>query len=107
MTSPAANFTPVRRLISAVTIAEQAVVTTTADHGYSTGDWVRLIVPGVYGMVIDYEPTKITVTSTTQFRTNVDTSYRLAFVAPTAPPAFTNAQVVPFGGVSVTDVTDP
>jgi hypothetical protein len=103
MTTPAASFTPVRRLISAVTNAEQAVVTTSADHGYVTDDWVRLVVPLSHGMEIDYEQSRITVLSTTQFRTDIDTSFRLPFVVPAAP--FTPAQVVPIGGVSVTDVT--
>lgn len=103
MTSPAANFTPIRRLLSAVTNATQAVVTTSTNHGYVTGDWVRLIVPGAYGMAIDYEQSEITVLSNTQFQTTVDTSYRLPFVAPAAP--FTAAQVVPIGGVTATDVT--
>ncbi|HDZ26492.1 hypothetical protein LCGC14_0456590 [marine sediment metagenome] len=103
MTSPDANFTPVRRLISTVTNADQAVVTTSADHGYVTDDWIRLIVPLSHGMEIDYEQSKITVLSTTQFRTTIDTSFRLPFVVPAAP--FTPAHVVPIGGISVTDVT--
>lgn len=94
------NFTPVRRLLASVTNGINAQVTTTVAHGYFTGQWVRLIIPGAYGMVLDYVPTLIEVLSDTQFETQVDTSSLLPFVSPSAPPAFTQAQVVPISGVT-------
>ncbi len=98
MTSPDANFTPDRQLIADVTNALGAVVTTVSNHGFTTGDWIRIFVPEVYGMSINFEATQIAVTSLTEFNTDIDTSYRLAFVAPTAPPAFTPAQAIPISG---------
>ena len=102
--SLAANFTPVRRAITNVTQALQAVVTTSENHGYNSNEVVRLIVPGAYGMDLSYIQTLILVTSNTQFSTQVDTTGQLPFVAPVAPPAFTAAQVVPIS--QLTDVTD-
>jgi predicted HAD superfamily phosphohydrolase len=43
------DFVLKRRLLSNVTNALRAIVTTTEDHGYETGQIVRLIVPLVYG----------------------------------------------------------
>ncbi len=103
MTLPA-NFTPVRREISNVTQALQAVVTTSANHGYNSDETVRVIVPQAYGMDLDYIQTLISVDSNTQFTTQIDTTGQLPFVLPVAPPAFTNAQVVPIS--QLVDVTD-
>ncbi len=106
--SLAANFTPVRRAITNVTQALQAVVTTSENHGYNSNEWVRLIVPGAYGMDLDYIQTFITVTSNTQFTTTLDTTAQLPFVTPGGVPnfpAFTAAQVVPISQLST--VIDP
>lgn len=92
------DFVPVRRLIGNVTVAEKAVVTTTEDHGYETGYIVRVIVPRVYRMNL-YQQTKIIVIDSTSFLTEINTLSQSAFVAPSYPPAFTNAQVVPISGV--------
>jgi len=43
------DFVPKRRLLSNVTNALRAIVTTTEDQGYETGQIVRLIVPLAYG----------------------------------------------------------
>lgn len=94
------DFTPKRRLISAVTLAEKAVVTTDEDHGYSTDDVVLIFVPPEYGMDIPFKQTKIRVTSSTQFETEINTSGQSPFVSPTFPPGFTPAQVIPQGTVS-------
>ncbi len=103
MTLPA-DFTPVRREITNVTLALQAVVTTSVGHGYNSDEYVRIIVPQSYGMDLAYIQTLITVDSTTQFTTQIDTTAQLPFVLPTAPPAFTNAQVVPIS--QLTTVVD-
>lgn len=96
-----ADWTPKRREISAVSNADEAEVTTTEDHGYEVGQLVRLHVPAVYGMVLDtIEGTILTVPTTTTFTVDVDTSSLFAFVAPTAPPAFTEAHVVPITGTA-------
>lgn len=103
--SLAANFTPVRRAVTNVTQALQAVVTTSENHGYNSNEVVRLIVPGVYGMDLSYIQTLIVVTSNTEFTTQIDTTGQLPFLTPVAPPAFTNAQVVPIS--QLVDNQDP
>lgn len=95
------NFLPKRRLISSVTNSTSATVTTTEDHGYTTGMYVRVFVPEAYGMNL-YDQTEITVTGTTTFMTTIDTSTQLPYVAPTfvtGGQAFTDAQVIPISGV--------
>jgi len=97
---PPADFVPKRREISALTNAEQAEVTTTEDHGYEVGQLVRLHVPAAYGMVLNgVQGIILTVPSTTTFTVDVDTRPLFTFVTPTAPPAFTEAHVVPITGV--------
>lgn len=95
------NFQPRRREISAVTNALNSVFTTTEDHGYELGQLVRVIVPKEYGMTIDYvEATIVALPADDQFTTDLDTSALATFVAPSAPPAFTSAQVVPISGTT-------
>lgn len=95
------DFIPQRRLIQSVTNEANAVVTTTEDHGYTDGIYVRVEVPKSYGMHI-FEQTKIIVTGSTTFMTEIDTSSQDPFVEPTLypPVAFTPAQVIPMGGVT-------
>ncbi len=94
------NFIPKRREISAVTNDARAQVTTTEDHGYEVGQTVRLIVPLAYGMELNYVQGKIlSIPSLDTFITDVDTSNNNVYVTPTAPPSFTESQVVPMSGV--------
>ncbi len=59
-------FQPARRIISAITQANPAVVTTSFAHDYFTGDILRLIVPNEFRMVgADKMKAPITVLSTT------------------------------------------
>jgi len=88
------DFVPKRRLIGAITNAMNAVVTTTADHGYSSDEYVRMVVPNTYGMTFDYVLARITVTGATTFSIDVDTSLMDAFAAP-ALVAFTPAHCTP------------
>lgn len=95
------SFVPVHCLIDNVTNAYNASVTTSTDHGYETGQVVRVIVPPAYGMNV-YEQTKIIVTGTDTFITEIDTTAQLPFVAPPYVPGsapFTDAQVTPISGV--------
>jgi len=88
------DFIPKRRLIANITNAVNAVVTTTANHGYSSDEYVTLIVPESYGMHFDYVETKITVTGVTTFSCELNTERMDAFVAP-GLVAFTPAHVCP------------
>lgn len=98
MSSP--NFIPKRRLLSGVTVASRCVVTTTEDHGYSVGQSVDMHVPKRYGMSLPGITAKITAIPTaTTFILDLDTVNQAPFVAPTAPPFFTPAQVVPADGL--------
>lgn len=101
------NFVPKRRLISNVSQAVRAIVTTDEDHEFEDGQIVRLIVPLAYGMNLDYVQAKIVVLNATQFETDVNTSNEAPFVNPTIPPAFTPAQVVPISGVVDNIAGDP
>ncbi len=83
------------RVISAITNAFPALVTTTIDHGYSDGFIVRLIVPAEYGMdKANQLFGSIMVTSSTQFEIDIDTSLFDVFVVPLSPEQ--QAQAVPF-----------
>ena len=94
------DFIPQLRLIQSVTNAASAVVTTVDDHGYFTGQVVRVNVPLAYGMSV-FQQTTIVVTGPTTFVTDINTSAQLPFVAPTFPPTyFTPAQVVPMSGTT-------
>lgn len=94
------DFVPQLQLISSVTIAEFAVVTTVGDHGYTTGMVVRVNVPLTYGMNI-FEQTTIIVTGATTFSTTINTLNEDPYVTPSLypPVAFTPAQVVPMTGI--------
>jgi hypothetical protein len=103
-TSPQANADSViwnlhLKLISNVTNALNAVITTSTDHGYSTGMSVLVNVPKTYGMSLSNVTSKIIVLSPTTFQTNIDTSNQLAF-SPLAPSSqSTLAQVSPISGL--------
>ena len=97
MTPILSDFQPVSNLISNVTNALNASVTTSAPHGWSSGYTVQIIVPATYGMSLD-EQTTIVVTSPTTFTTFIDTTGLDPFVSPTftayTASGFTNAQAV-------------
>lgn len=69
------TFQPAMRIISAITNASPATVTTTFDHDYVSGTVVRLHIPTGFGM---YQANKlqgeITVTGTTTFTIDIDTT---------------------------------
>lgn len=99
MTVILSNFQPRRREISDVTVAKNAVVTTTENHGYVKGQTVRLHVPKNYGMVLNFVEAKIvSVDSDTSFTTSIDTSTQAVYSTPSTPPAFTQSHVVPISG---------
>jgi hypothetical protein len=97
-TSPAVQFPafqPAMRLITVITQANPAVVTTSFAHQYVNGIIVRLDIPQVDGMQQISGPTyPLTVTSPTTFSLPVDS---------TNFQAFTNnqyAMVIPVGEVT-------
>ena len=100
------NFIPKRRLISAVTNATRAQVTTTEDHGYEVGQFVRLIVPLVYGMELNYIQAEIlSIPTLSSFITDINTVNNGVYATPSAPPSFTESQVVPISGLEENDTS--
>lgn len=93
------TYAPAMRLISAITQATNAQVTTSFAHGYLSGLIVRLLVPDiVFGMVqLDQQVGIITVLDTTNFTINIDTTQYNAFTIPESIPYYvgTYPQVVP------------
>lgn len=102
------DFVPKAKFIASVSNAERAVVTTTTDHGYDDGIYVRIEVPPTYGMHL-YDQSKIVLLSTTSFVTAINTLNMDAFVAPSLypPVGFTPAQCIPMGGVTDNIAGDP
>jgi len=93
------DFTPKRRAISNVTVAANAVVTTTEEHGYELNQKVRLHVLAPNPMVIDGKEANIlSIIDDFNFTTDYDTSLLFTFSAPVFPPPYTPAHVVPITG---------
>lgn len=92
-------YQPAMRIISAITNAFPAQVTTTFDHDYISGTIVRLVIPPGFGMrQVDGKKGSIVVTSPTTFTIDLDTTFFDTFVIPTTfPEDFQHAQVVPVG----------
>ena len=97
-------FQPAMRIISDITNAKNAVVTTTFNHQYISGMIVRLIVPQGYGMIQANQLSGIiTVTGDTTFSITIDTTTFSPFTTPlTSPQDEQYPQVVPFGEVNST-----
>ena len=96
-------YGPAMRLIASITNANPAVVTTTFDHGYISGNIVRLVIPPACGMEQANEQTgAIFVLSPTTFAISIDTTRYQPFSIPTDAPLWVNicAQVVPIGEVN-------
>ena len=97
------TFQRAMRLVSAITNANPAAVTTTFDHDYATGDIVRLRVPSAFGMIqIDKLVGEITVTGTGVFTVNIDTTLFDSFSVPASIPWYVSvhAQVMPVGEIT-------
>lgn len=95
------SFVPTAQIVTNVTNATNAVVTTASDHNFNVGDALRLIVPSAYGMIVTYLQVAALAVTPTTITTNLDTSQLKPFVTPTFPPAFTSAQVTPITGVEM------
>lgn len=93
------TYKPSMRIISALTNANPAAVTTTFDHNYISGTICRLVIPPGYGMLQANELFgEITVTGTDTFTIDIDTSSFDAYATPASfPESYQYAQVVPIG----------
>ena len=94
-------FTPGRRVIANITAAAAGVVTTLVDHGYITGQIIRMSVPSICGMTeLNGQVATITVLTAGTFSINIDTTGYTAFNFPLpAVVPFTPAEVMPVGEV--------
>ena len=97
-------FQPSMRLVTAITNAESASVTTSFAHQYVDGTIVRFDIPSGYGMPqIDRQFGEIVVTSPTTFTVTLDTTSYQPFVLPALYPNVAQfAQVVPIGSANRT-----
>jgi len=102
---PVPIYGPVTNVVTAITKASLAVVTTLNDHGYVDGTIVRFDIPPACGMPqIDQLTSPIVVTGATSFTTLVNSTTFDDFAVPVAPNVHTNicSLVVPIGGLSST-----
>lgn len=92
-------YQPSMRIISSVSNAPQALVTTTFAHQYLTGTICRLHIPEGFGMsVANSLHGPITVTGTTTFLIGIDTTQFPTWSVPvTWPESAQSAVVVPIG----------
>lgn len=92
-------FQRAMRIVSNITNAFPASVTTTFAHNYQSGEIVRLVIPLGYGMLeANQKQGTITVTGDTTFTIDIDTTHFNAFTTPvTYPQSYQSAQVVPVG----------
>ncbi len=98
------TFQPAMRLITALTLAENASVTTSFDHDYLVGLVVRLLVPSEFGMIqVNQEVgTIIDVPTATSFIIDIDTRGFDTFIVPAPEPWYINdfPSVIPVGEVN-------
>ncbi len=96
MTIP--TWKPVSRIIDDITNSNPGVVTTTTAHGYLTGLYVRLVLPGDFGMTqVNGNVYLITVLTPTTFAISTDTTNFDVF-SPSGGEQ--SPQVIPVGEVS-------
>lgn len=93
------TFQKAMRVVTAITQDSQALVTTSFAHNYVTGQLVRFSMPRYFGMQqINQQQGFITVTSSTEFTVDLNTSSYDAFAVATRGGTQTQyAQVIPVG----------
>jgi uncharacterized membrane protein len=94
-------FQPANRLVTAITQADAALVTTSFDHDYIIGTIVRFFIPNGYGMdQLDLQTGAIlTIPTSTTFTVDIDTRDYNAFMVPASPQQF--AQVTAIGEITL------
>ena len=102
--NPTPTYQPAMRIIGAITKADPALVTTTGDHNFITGEVVRLVIPSIFGMQqMNGLVGNVTVFSDTTFTVDIDSTKFDAFSIPSPLPAhYTCAQVIPIGEANST-----
>ena len=101
------TYLPAMRIITAITNANPALVTTSFAHNYVTGEIVRMSVPYEHGDYpwgmneIDGMQGTIAVINATQFNIDIDTTLFEPFVTPAGSPT-QRPYVVPIGEINST-----
>lgn len=93
------EFFPLNNVITGITAANPAVITTARAHGYVAGSIFRVNVPSIFGMtqMNGLKATAVSVTSTT-ITTDIDSSAFTAFGWPAASSVpFSYAEINPIG----------
>jgi len=99
------TYLPAMRIITSITNDLEAVITTSFDHNYVTGEIVRISVPTIHGTFpwgmneINDRQGEITVVSPTTFSITIDTTYFEPFVTPGGSPT-QRPYVVPIGEIN-------
>lgn len=94
---PMPTYQLAMRIITAITNANPAVVTTSINHQYITGAIVRFNITLYHGMSqLNQQTGEIVVLSPTTFAVNIDTTLYDPFVIPTLAH-YTCSQVIPIG----------
>lgn len=92
-------YAPAMRVITNITNANPAVVTTSFNHGYITGTIARIDMPIGYGMPqIDQQTGTIAVLSPTTFSISIDTTTYEPYSTPQIVTQY--PQVVPFAEIN-------
>lgn len=95
------TFIPIRREVASITRANPAVVTTTEDHGYYDGIYVRFFFPANFGMnLLNNQFFEATILSDTTFSIPLDTTMYDAFDASLSTTQ--SPQVIPIAEVAST-----
>ena len=102
--NPNPVYQPAMRVISNITNAAIATVTTTFAHQYIIGTIIRLDIPPTGGMVQANQAvgTILSIPSPTTFTTNIDTTTYDTFTTPTPVgiQGYQDSQVVPIGEIN-------
>lgn len=92
-------FQPRRFVISAITLGQTTIVTTTTDHNYVIGQLIRLLVPASFGsyQLNESQGYVLSIPSTTQVEVSINSANNVnQFVASTAT---TVAQILAIGDI--------
>ena len=96
--NPFPIFQRAMRIVTSITQANPAHVTTSVAHQYMTGLIVRFVIPLPFGMPqINEMIGTITVDSPTTFFVNIDTTHFYPLVIPMPYPSIGSPQVIPIG----------
>lgn len=98
------TFQPAMRLITAITQASPATITTSFDHDYEAGLIVRIFVPSLFGMrqLNQKTGTILSVPADDSFTIDIDTTQYDAFSVPDPEPwyLYEYAMVLPVGEIN-------